>query len=106
IALFLGQGASLSDAGARAREFVRVALYAAPGLGGGAGPIGHSDVRLDVGGSPRLNQVTLTVNDFAKAVEFYGRLGLKQIVHSVDNGYAPFDTAGGATLSVQWDRGE
>ncbi len=103
VALFLGQGASLSDAVARAREFVRVALYAAPGLGGGAGPIGQGDVRLDVGGGPRLNQVTVTVNDFAKAVEFYGRLGLKQIVHSIENGYARFETAGGATLSIQCD---
>jgi hydroxymethylpyrimidine/phosphomethylpyrimidine kinase len=103
IALFLGQGASLSDAVARAREFVRVALYAAPGLGGGAGPIGQGDVRLDVGPGPRLNQVTMTVNDFAKSVEFYRRLGLRQIVHSVENGYARFETAGGATLSIQCD---
>ncbi len=70
IALFLGQGASLSNAVERARNFVRVALHAAPGLGGGAGPIGQGDVRLDVGAGPRLNQVTLTVNDFARAVEF------------------------------------
>ena len=33
IAAFLARGASLADAVARAREFVRVALFAAPGLG-------------------------------------------------------------------------
>ena len=33
IALFLAEGASLSDAVGRAREFVRVALREAPGLG-------------------------------------------------------------------------
>src|SRR3954467_12700487 len=49
IAFFLAEGASLADAIARAREFVRVALYEAPGLGQGAGPMGHSRVRLDVG---------------------------------------------------------
>jgi len=38
IATFLGQGAPLADAVARGREFVRVALLEAPGLGQGAGP--------------------------------------------------------------------
>ena len=37
IACFLGQGDSLPSAVERARTFVRVALYAAPGLGQGAG---------------------------------------------------------------------
>ncbi|HVL29497.1 MAG TPA: bifunctional hydroxymethylpyrimidine kinase/phosphomethylpyrimidine kinase, partial [Sphingomicrobium sp.] len=37
IALFLARGASLTDAVASAREFVRVALYAAPDLGDGVG---------------------------------------------------------------------
>ena len=60
IALFLAQGSSLADAVARAREFVRIALHEAPGLGQGAGPIGQAAVRLDVGAGPRLNQVTVT----------------------------------------------
>ena len=101
IACFLAQGSSLSDAVARAREFVRVALQAAPGLGQGAGPIGHADVRLDVGPGPRLNQVTLTGTNYERSVDFYRRLGLKQIVDSQDTGYARFETAGGVTLSVQ-----
>jgi len=101
IACFLAQGSSLSDAVARAREFVRVALQAAPGLGQGAGPIGHADVRLDVGPGPRLNQVTLTGTNYERSVAFYRRLGLKQIVDSQDTGYARFETAGGVTLSVQ-----
>ena len=42
ITLFLAEGASLADAVARGREFVRVALHEAPGLGQGAGPIGHA----------------------------------------------------------------
>jgi hydroxymethylpyrimidine/phosphomethylpyrimidine kinase len=103
IALFLAQGASLADAVARAREFVRVALHAAPGLGQGAGPIGQSDVRLDVGSGPRLNQVTVTGTNYRRSVDFYRRLGLKQIVDSPDTGYARFETAGGVTLSVQID---
>jgi hydroxymethylpyrimidine/phosphomethylpyrimidine kinase len=103
IATFLAQGSSLPDAVARAREFVRVALHEAPGLGQGSGPIGQARVRLDVGAGPRLNQVTVTGTDYARSVEFYRRLGLKQIVGSPDNGYARFETAGGATLSVQID---
>ncbi len=105
IALFLAKGVSLTDAVARAREFVRVALHAAPGLGEGAGPMGQADVRLDAGppGPPRLNQVTLTVNDYAKSVAFYRALGLRQIVDSLENGYARFETGGGATISIQAD---
>jgi hydroxymethylpyrimidine/phosphomethylpyrimidine kinase len=108
IALFLAKGASLTDAVASAREFVRVALHAAPDLGAGAGPMGQSDVRLDVGppGMPRLNQVTVTVNDYAKSVAFYRALGLKQIVDSPENAYARFETGGGATLSIQADPDE
>ena len=102
-AYFLAEGATLADAVARAREFVRVALLAAPGLGQGAGPIGQGNVRLDVGDGPRLNQVTVTGTDYRRSVEFYRRLGLRQIVDSPDNGYARFETAGGATLSVQID---
>jgi hydroxymethylpyrimidine/phosphomethylpyrimidine kinase len=103
IAFFLAGGSSLSDAVSRAREFVRVALYAAPGLGQGAGPIGQADVRLDVGGGPRLNQVTMTGTNYERSVDFYRRLGLQQIVDSPETGYARFETAGGVTLSVQID---
>jgi hydroxymethylpyrimidine/phosphomethylpyrimidine kinase len=103
IALFLAQGASLADAVARAREFVRVALHDAPNLGQGAGPIGQANVRLDVGAGPRLNQVTVTGTNYERSVDFYRRLGLTQIVDSPENGYARFETAGGVTLSVQID---
>jgi hydroxymethylpyrimidine/phosphomethylpyrimidine kinase len=106
IAFFLAEGASLSKAVGRAREFVRVALREAPGLGHGSGPIGQGQVRLDVGAGPRLNQVTVTVTDFPRGVDFYRKLGLRQIVHSVENGYARFETAGGATLSIQADPDE
>jgi hydroxymethylpyrimidine/phosphomethylpyrimidine kinase len=106
IAFFLAQGASLSEAVGRAREFVRVALLAAPGLGQGSGPIGQGAVRLDVGNGPRLNQVTVTVTDYAKAVTFYRAIGLRQIVDSAENGYARFETAGGATFSIQADPDE
>jgi hydroxymethylpyrimidine/phosphomethylpyrimidine kinase len=41
----LGQGMTLPDAITRAREFVRSALLAAPGLGKGHGPMGHQFVR-------------------------------------------------------------
>jgi hydroxymethylpyrimidine/phosphomethylpyrimidine kinase len=102
IALFLAQGSGLSDAVARAREFVRVALHDAPGLGQGAGPIGQASVRLDVGTGPRLNQVTVTGTDYERSVDFYRRLGLKQIVDNPPD-YARFETAGGATFSVQID---
>ncbi len=103
IACLLAQGASLASAVERARTFVRVALHAAPGLGEGSGPVGSGDVRLDVGPGPRLNHVTLTVNDFAQSVDFYRRLGLRQIVDSPENQYARFETCGGATLSIQAD---
>ena len=103
IATFLAQGDSLPSAVERARTFVRVALHAAPKLGEGSGPVGSVDVRLDVGPGPRLNQVTLTVNDYAKSVDFYRKLGLKQIVDSAENQYARFETGGGATLSIQAD---
>ena len=41
IATGLAQGMALPDAIGRAREFVRAALLAAPGLGQGHGPMGH-----------------------------------------------------------------
>ena len=103
IALFLAEGNSLADAVARARNFVRIALLDAPGLGQGAGPIGQGRVRLDVGAGPRLNQVTLTGTDYRKSVAFYRAIGLRQVVDSPENGYARFEAAGGATLSVQID---
>jgi hydroxymethylpyrimidine/phosphomethylpyrimidine kinase len=102
IAVFLAQGSSLADAVARAREFVRIALHDAADLGQGAGPIGHANVRLDVGAGPRLNQVTVTGTDYERSVEFYRKLGLKQIVDNPPD-YARFETAGGATFSVQID---
>jgi hydroxymethylpyrimidine/phosphomethylpyrimidine kinase len=105
IAFFLAEGCSLSDAVARAREFVRVALLDAPGLGQGAGPIGQANVRLDVGGGPRLNQVTVTGTDYERSVAFYKRLGLRQIVDNPPD-YARFETAGGVTFSVQIDAEE
>ena len=103
IAVGLAEGKSLADAVATAREFVRMGLHEAPGLGQGHGPLGHHRVRLDVGGGPRLNQVTVTGKDYGKSVQFYRRLGLRQIVDSPDNGYARFETWGGVTLSVQID---
>jgi hydroxymethylpyrimidine/phosphomethylpyrimidine kinase len=105
IALFLAQGSTLADAVAKAREFVRIALHEAPGLGQGAGPIGQASVRLDVGAGPRLNQVTVTGTDYARSVDFYTRLGLRQIVDNPPD-YARFETAGGATFSVQIDPDE
>ena len=103
IALFLAQGCSLAHSVARAREFVRVALWDAPDLGQGPGPIGQARVRLDVGNIPRLNQVTVTGTNYERSVDFYRRLGLKQIVDSPENGYARFETVGGVTFSVQID---
>ncbi len=106
IAFFLSQGSSLADAVSRAREFVRVALHDALDLGQGAGPLGHANVRLDVGAGPRLNQVTVTGTNYERSVDFYRRLGLKQIVDSPDTGYARFEIAGGVTFSVQIDPDE
>jgi hydroxymethylpyrimidine/phosphomethylpyrimidine kinase len=106
IAVGLAEGKRLADAVAQARAFVRMALLEAPELGQGHGPMGHGQVRLDVGGGPRLNQVTVTGRDYAAQVAFYRRLGLRQIVDSPTNGYARFETWGGATFSVQIDPDE
>jgi hydroxymethylpyrimidine/phosphomethylpyrimidine kinase len=106
IAFFLAGGSTLADAVSRARDFVRVALRDAPGLGEGTGPLGHAQVRLDVGAGPRLNQVTVTGTNYERSIDFYRRLGLKQIVASPETGYARFETAGGVTLSVQIDPDE
>jgi hydroxymethylpyrimidine/phosphomethylpyrimidine kinase len=102
IAFYLGAGLGLSQSVERARLFVRMALREAPGLGKGHGPLGHQAVRLDTGPGLRLNQVTVTGKDYDKMVEFYRRLGLKQIVDSPENFYARFE-AGAATFSVQCD---
>jgi hydroxymethylpyrimidine/phosphomethylpyrimidine kinase len=106
IATFLGQGDSLITAVERGRTFVRVALHDNLKLGEGSGPIGQGRVRLDIGSGPRLNQVTVTGTNYRKSVEFYRNLGLRQIVDSPENGYARFETEGGATLSVQIDPDE
>ncbi|MFM2300477.1 MAG: bifunctional hydroxymethylpyrimidine kinase/phosphomethylpyrimidine kinase [Pseudomonadota bacterium] len=45
IATYLGKGLPLAEAVDRGRLFVRSALRAAPGLGGGAGPLGHTEAR-------------------------------------------------------------
>jgi hydroxymethylpyrimidine/phosphomethylpyrimidine kinase len=105
IATFLAGGAPLTNAVERARTFVRVALHSAPELGEGPGPIGQGDVRLDVGAGPRLNQITLTGTNYERSVEFYRRIGLTQIVANAPD-YARFETAGGATLSIQIDPDE
>ena len=102
IAFYLGAGRSLTQAVERGRLFVRMALHEAPGLGHGHGPLGQQAVRLDTGLGLRLNQVTVTGKDYAKMVDFYRRLGLKQIVDSPENQYARFE-AGGATFSMQCD---
>lgn len=46
-----------------------------------------------------LNQVTLPCLDYAESVEFYLRLGLRQIVDSPPR-YARFETPSGTTLSI------
>ena len=102
IAFYLGAGLPLAQAVERARLFVRMALHEAPGLGKGHGPLGQQAVKLDTGLGLRLNQVTVTGKDYSKMVDFYRRLGLKQIVDSPENQYARFE-AGGATFSVQCD---
>jgi hydroxymethylpyrimidine/phosphomethylpyrimidine kinase len=105
IATFLAEGSTLADAVARAREFVRVAIREAPGLGQGSGPIGQQNVRLDCGAPLRLNQVTVTGTNYERSVDFYRRLGLKQIVDNPPD-YARFEMAGGVTFSVQIDPDE
>ncbi len=103
IATGLGQGLDLPEAIARARTFVRLALRGAPELGGGHGPIGHPSVRLDLGASPRFNQASVPVADYAASRDFYESLGLTLIVDSPDKNYARFETPGGATLSLHGD---
>jgi hydroxymethylpyrimidine/phosphomethylpyrimidine kinase len=100
IATLLGQGRSLPQAVEGARTFVRLALRDAPSLGGGHGPMGHQAVQLDLGAELRLNQVTVGSTDHAASRAFYAAIGLRQIVESADH-YARFETAGGATLSIE-----
>lgn len=101
IATGVGQGMPVVAAVARARDFVRLALHGAPGLGQGHGPMGHGEVRNDgLFTGPALNQITLPSSDYAASVAFYQRLGLTQIVDSPDNGYARFEAANGVTLSI------
>ena len=101
IATGLGRGLTLADSIARARLFVRLALREAPGFGGGHGPMGHQAVRLDSDlGGAMLNQVTLPLADYDASTAFYRLLGLRQIVESAPR-YARFESAGGATLSIE-----
>ena len=101
LATFLALGYPLKAAVARARQFVRIALRDAPGLGAGHGPMGHHHVRLDLGPGSRLNQVTLPLAP--GAIDFWRALGLRQIVSTEDGHYARFEAAGGATLSLEAD---
>lgn len=106
IATFLAFGLTLPDSIARAREFVRLALFDAPGFGAKAGPLGHQAVRMDLTGQPRLNQITLAAGNYEDSVLFYRALGLQQIVDSPSNGYARFESPGGTTLSISTGHGE
>jgi hydroxymethylpyrimidine/phosphomethylpyrimidine kinase len=107
IACGLAQGMPLEPAIARARDFVRLSLLDAPGLGQGHGPMGQQQVRNDgLFTGPALNQITLPAGDYAVSVAFYKQLGLTQIVDSPDNGYARFEAANGVTLSIHVGDGE
>ena len=101
IATGLARGLPLRAAIGEARLFVRMALHAAPGLGVGHGPMGHQDVRLDatVPGA-MLNQLTLPMTDAAATRAFYQLIGFRLIVDAEPR-YARFETAGGATLSIE-----
>ncbi len=101
IATGLAQGMPLEPAIARARDFVRLALLDAPGLGAGHGPMGQQFVRNDgLFTGPALNQFTLPATDYAASVAFFKQMGLTLIVDSPDNGYARFEAANGVTLSI------
>lgn len=107
IATGLAQGMPLEPAIARARDFVRLALLDAPGLGQGHGPMGQQSVRNDgLFTGPALNQMTLPAHDYGSSVAFYKQLGLTQIVDSPSNGYARFEAANGVTLSIHVGDGE
>jgi len=101
IAAGLAQGMPLEPAVARARDFVRLSLLDAPGLGQGHGPMGQQAVRNDgLFTGPALNQITLPASDYAASVAFYRQMGLTHIVDSPDNGYARFEAINGVTLSI------
>ena len=110
IATGLAQGMPLEPAVARARDFVRLALMGAPGLGSGHGPMGQQTVRNDgLFTGPALNQITLPAVDYPASVAFYKQLGLTQIVDSPGaegmGGYARFEAANGVTLSIHVGEG-
>ncbi|WP_432770742.1 MAG: bifunctional hydroxymethylpyrimidine kinase/phosphomethylpyrimidine kinase [Sphingopyxis sp.] len=106
IACGLAQGMPLEPAVARARDFVRLALLDAPGLGQGHGPMGQQAVRNDgLFTGPALNQITLPASDYAVSVAYYKQLGLTQIVDSPANGYARFEAINGVTLSIHVHEG-
>lgn len=102
IATGLASGLALHRAVERARLFVRIALREAPGLGGGHGPMGHQQVRLDLPDrdGPTLNQVTLPASDYESSLAFYRMLGCRLIVASPPR-YARFEVPGGMTLSIE-----
>ncbi|MEL0154639.1 bifunctional hydroxymethylpyrimidine kinase/phosphomethylpyrimidine kinase [Sphingopyxis sp.] len=107
IATGLAQGMPLEPAVARARDFVRLALMDAPGLGERHGPMGQQGVRNDgLFTGPALNQITLPATDYAASVAFYKQMGLTQIVDSSANGYARFEAANGVTLSIHVGDGD
>lgn len=107
IATGLAQGMPLEPAIARARDFVRLALMSAPGIGAGNGPMGQQHVRNDgLFTGPAVNQITLPATDYGSSVAFYKQMGLTQIVDSPVNGYARFEAANGVTLSIHVGDGE
>ncbi len=110
LAYGLGAGVNLYEAFGLAVRFVRIAIIEAPGLGAGHGPLGQQAVRdvwdeEDFLPNLSLNQVTVNSSDYAASVAFYKTLGLRQIVDSLDNGYARFEAPNGATLSIHRDAG-
>lgn len=107
IAAGLGEGMPVAAAVARARDFVRLSLHNAPGLGGGHGPMGQQAVRNDgLFTGPALNQTTMPARVYAASVAFYRQLGLTLIVDAPDNGYARFEAANGVTLSIHVGDGD
>ena len=101
VATHLAYRRPLHVAVARARQFVRLALHDAPGLGDGHGPMGHQRVRQDVGfGLASPNHITLPMTDFAATRAFYDLLGLTHIVDAEPR-YARYESPGGASLSIE-----
>lgn len=106
LACSLGQGMLLPEAVARARQFVRLSLLNAPGLGRGIGPMGQQQVVNDhTALAPVLNQITVPALDYAASVDFYRRLGLRLIVDSPADFYARFEAGNGVTLSIHGNDG-